>query len=246
MADVCGKYGLKLRDAQGNLFDGDQARAATADFVGTILRDRLRRRTGEPVPQSAIDDVLEWLNLKDHPDAKGPKLARLDGLAQRVIQEKFGSQQQFQDLITPMAARMLGLYRVEILGPPRKFHYELEMPGPIVETNGVLLGNQRVLWKFEAVEAYPSGYSMRCRSLAPQGELQRELLGAEPLADRDAMLEFAAAVKTDFLLRDVLRTCVKQKSMALLVSKRDQIKEEGGDTLTFDTAIRLLKVPAGK
>jgi hypothetical protein len=240
MADVCARYGLKLRDEQGQIFDNDRARAAVADFAAGILRRELKRRDGAAVPQAAIDDLLEWLNLKDNSAADTPRLARLDGLAQRVIEEQFGSQRNFQELVAPLGARMLGLYRVDILGPPRYFHYEMELPGLVVETNGVLAGENRVEWDFEAVEAYPFGYAMECRSLVPQEALQRELLGSEPLTARDDMLQFVADVSKDFLLRETLRRSVKEKSTEPLVAARRQIASENGDTEAFDRVMKLL------
>jgi hypothetical protein len=241
LADVCGRYGLKLRDEQGALLDEDRARASVAAFAEQVLRQRLRRRDGREVPQSVFDDLLEWVNLKDPAATQNPRLARLDGLAQQVIAQQFGSQQKFEELVSPLAVRMLGLYRVEVLGPPRAFHYALEMPGPVVESNGLLVADNRVLWKFEAVQAYPFGYAMRAVALAPELAVQRELVGGEPIATREAMLEFVEAVSADFLLRETLRKCVKARSTDPLFEARAQVAAERGDTQPFDTVIRLLK-----
>ena len=248
MADVCARYGLNLRDARGRLLDDDLARDAVAKFAGDVLEKRLKRRDGGRVPVSVIDDLLEWVNLKDHPESHSPQLARLDGVAQRVIVEQFGSQQKFEELIMPLGTRMLGLYRVEILGPPRVFRYALEMPGQIVETNGVLTADNRVEWTFEAVQAYPFGYAMQCRALTPKAALERELSGAEPLATRKELLAFVSAVGEDFLLRETLRVCVKNRSMDPLFAARDKVVAESGDPATFDTVIKLLKLTtaAGK
>ncbi len=244
MADVCARYGMNLRDGQGQLLDEDRARRVVALFAGDVIRQRLKRRDGQPVPQTAVDDLLEWVNLKDYSQSKNPRLARLDGLAQKVVAKQFGSQQKFEELMAPLGARMLGLYRVEILGPPRRFDYTLRMPGPIVETNGLLLADNRVRWKFEAVQAYPYGYAMECRALVPQLALQRELPGAAPFKSRQDMLAFVAAVEGDFRLGETLRQCVKQKSTEPLYDTRDKVAAESGDTRPYDTVIRLLKLPA--
>jgi hypothetical protein len=241
MADVCSRHGLQLRDVDGQLLDNERARDAVAQFVNRVLRENLKMRAGGEVPQTAIDDLLEWLNLKDQPLATNPRLARLDGLAKRVIIEQFGSQQKFEDRIAPLGARMFGLYRAEILGPPRRFYYTLTTPGPIIETNGVLAADNRVAWTFEAVEAYPFGYLMECRALAPQAALQRELLGAQPLATREQMLEFVKLVGSDLALRETLRTCAKRKSLEPLASLRDAIAKEAGDTQSLDACLKLLQ-----
>ncbi|MGD9722211.1 MAG: hypothetical protein AB7O59_11790 [Pirellulales bacterium] len=241
MADVCGRYGLKLRDDSGRLLTEDPAREKVSQFATELLRARIKRRDGAPVPQAAIDDLLEWVNLKDATGNDNPRLARLDGLAQKVIVEQFGSQQNFEDVVTPLGARMLGLYRAEILGPPRKFHYELELPGTIVESNGVIESGNRVCWNFEAVEAYPFGYRMECRALAPQTQLEQELLNGTPLTSSQDMLDYLAALKRDFLLLETLRRCVKAKSMEPLSQVRSQVVTEGGDTRPYDTVLRLLE-----
>ncbi len=244
MADVCGRYGLNLRDSSGRLLDDDRARLQVAEFAAGILRQRLKRRDGAPVPQTVVDDLLEWVNLIDPPQTKNPRLARLDGLAQTIVEEQFGSQQNFAEVISPLGARMLGLYRVEILGPPRRFHYEMKMPGVIVETSGVLLGNDRVQWAFEAVQAYPFGYAMHSRSLAPNSAAQRELLGGEPLSARADMLAYLAAVNSDFIVAEAVRNCAKRKSMAPLYEARERTVTESGNTRPFDTIIRVLGLPA--
>jgi hypothetical protein len=242
MADVCGRYGLNLRDAGGQLLDEERARDAVAQFASEILQQKLKRRDGAAVPQQVIDDLLEWVNLRDHSQADGPRLARLDGLAQRVIAEQYGSQQNFEALMTPLAARMLGLYRVEILGPPRRFDYTLQMPGLVVETNGVLVADDRVRWKFEAVEAYPFGYPMECRAVAPRRDVQRKLLGAEPLVERQDMLAYVAAVSSDFALAEAMRNCARRESIEPLLAARERVASESGDTRPFDVVLQLLKL----
>ena len=243
IADVCARYDLDLRDKNGRLLDDEQARKRMAEFAAGLLHNRLKRRDGRDVSQQTIDDLLELVNLKDPPAKTNPRLPRLDSVATRVITEEYGSQQNFEDLVAPLAGRMLGLYRSEILGPPRRFHYALEMPGSIVKTNGVLTSGNRVEWDFEAVQAYPYGYAMECRALVPQVERMREVLGRAPLADRDDMLTFVSAVQSDFTVAATLRNCLKQQSPEPLYTARDQIASENGDTRPYDTVLRVLKLP---
>ncbi len=244
LADVCGRYGLKLRDANGRVFDDDRARKQVAEFAGEILKQRLKRRDGRPLSQTTVDDLLEWVNLIDPPQSQNPRLARLDGVAQKVIEAQFGSQEEFAGLIRPLAARMLGLYRMEILGPPRRFHYQMQLPGSIVETNGTLLGGDKVLWTFEAVQAYPYGYEMRARALAPNAAVQQAFLNSEPLTSQADMLAYLNAMNSDFMLGEALRMCVKKKSIDPLYAARVRTVTEDGNTRPYDTVLRLLKLPA--
>jgi hypothetical protein len=244
MADVCARYGLQLRDKNGVLLDNDRTRKQMAEFAAGILRQRLKRRDGAPVPEAAINDLLEWVNLIDPPETKNPRLARLDGLAQEVVAAQFGSQQEFAELATPLTTRMLGLYRVEVFGPPRKFYYQMRMPGAIVETSGVLVSEERVEWTFEAVQAYPFGYLMHGRSLAPNAAVQREILGSQPLSNRADMLAFVEAMNSDFMVGEALRNCLKNKSMTPIYEARDRTASEAGNTRPYETILRLLKLPA--
>lgn len=244
VADVCARYGLQLRDPSGRVLDDDRARKQVADFTAQIIKQRLKRRDGKPVSQATVEDLLEWVNLIDPPHSRNPRLARLDGVAQKVIEEQFGSQQDFAGLIRPLAARMLGLYRVEILGPPRRFHYEMQLPGSIVQTNGTLLSGDKVLWTFEAVQAYPFGYEMHARTLAPNSGVQQAFLNSVPLTAQADMLEYLNAMNSDFMLGEALRLCVKKKSIDPLYAARARTVTEDGDTRPYDTVLRLLKLPA--
>ena len=243
MADVCARYGINLRDPQGQLLGEERAREVVAGFAAGVIRRRVKRRDGQPVSEKTVNDLLKWVNLRDHPQSDSPRLARLDGLAQQIVAEQYGSQQKFEELIMPLGARMLGLYRVEVVGPPRLFDYALQMPGVIVETNGQLLSDDRVRWQFEAVQAYPYGYAMECRSLVPRSDRQRRITGSEPIQSRADMLAFVAAVEGDFVLDDALRACIKQRSAEPLYDARDKVAGESGDTGPFDTVIRLLNLP---
>jgi hypothetical protein len=244
LADVCAKYNLILRDDKGRVLDTDHAREALAVYIEGVLRDNLVRRDGREIPQQVIDDLLEWLNIKDRYHSGNPQLARLDGLARKVILDQYGSDEAFQQVFIPLASRIFGLYRVEVLGPPRKFHYAMEMPGEIVHTNGLITGDRSVQWTFEAVQAYPFGYTMECRALAPQSAVQQELLGREPLTSREAMLAYAGAIRRDIILREALRTCVKRRTFDPLFTMRERIATEKGDTSHFDVVIGLLGLPA--
>ncbi len=161
-----------------------------------------------------------------------------------MVAEQFGSQQDFAELVTPLTTRMLGLYRVEVFGPPRKFFYQMRMPGAIVETSGVLAGENRVEWSFEAVQAYPFGYLMHGRSLAPNNAAQHDMLGSEPLSTRRDMLAFVEAYNSNFMVGEAIRHCLKRKSTAPIYEARDRTAGEGGSTRPYETIIRVLKLPA--
>jgi hypothetical protein len=88
-----------------------------------------------------------------------------------------------------------------------------------VESNGQILAANRVRWQFEGREAYPFGFTMECRSLDPDPEAQKLLTGT-PLADREAMLRFAALVDGHEGLLGTLRECRRRKTLKPLTDYR--------------------------
>jgi hypothetical protein len=94
------------------------------------------------------------------------------------------------------------------------------MPGEIVETNGRLLGANRVRWDFEAAEAWPTGYPMTCRALEPRRDVQMALFDRTPLTERESMLAFCDLVAAADGLDAVLRDCRDRKSLDPLFAHR--------------------------
>jgi hypothetical protein len=118
------------------------------------------------------------------------------------------------------------------------------MPGEVVEANGQILAASRVRWEFHAREAYPFGFTMECRSLAPDPEAQKLLTGA-PLADREAMLRFAALVDGHEGLLGVLRACRQQKTLKPLIDYRRTLyvdPKASGDSQALFAVYKMLGI----
>src|SRR4051794_13425117 len=92
----------------------------------------------------------------------------------------------------------------------RQLDYTLSVPGKVVETNGQLLADDQVRWRFAAIEAYPLGYEMSCRSLEGQTRVQKDLLQEERLGTRATMLAYVALVGNNPKMLEVLRECRRQ------------------------------------
>ena len=129
------------------------------DFPASILvplgEDEFIRRF---IPEENAQSVKE--RFEDGPDD--------DWLA-----KNYGSEEQFWAEVSRLAIRLFGVY----FGAVSEFQFEVEMPVDVVETNGVLLPDNRVLWRFQGAAAYPLGYRMYARAMIPNLDRQHALLG---------------------------------------------------------------------
>jgi len=239
---VLARRGFKLRDAEGNLLSDEKLEAAIKEFAVGTVRDNVRRKDGKPVPQAKIEELFGSLGEPQDEAAEPRQPNPFAEALERAIREKFGSEEEFQEAFAPLAVRILGLYRSEIVGPARRFDYTMQMPGPIVESSGELLADNRTRFRFEAGQAYPAGYVMHCRSLENQTELEKQVFGKQVLDDREKMLRFVEIARGSATVLDALRQCAEEKSVKPLVEARDRTAPGSPDTAAFDAMIGLLGV----
>ncbi|REK17191.1 MAG: hypothetical protein DWQ37_06900 [Planctomycetota bacterium] len=237
--EVCARYGLELRDDSGQPLEDEALRRTMQTYVRDVLAKGIRRRDGEPVSDETIEQVLGWLDMAE-PGTETEHPTRFEEAGEKAVAELFGGPEAFEDAVKPLATRILGAYSDEILGPDRSFHYVLEMPGDIIETNGTLLSDRRVRWTFTGMQAYPFGHRMACRSLSVQRDLVRELCGADVLDDRAAALRFVNLVQSDDALREALAACVEQRSLQPLSDRLDAESTDGVTRLNESATEALL------
>ncbi|MBI3837708.1 MAG: hypothetical protein HY288_07215 [Planctomycetia bacterium] len=240
LATICERHGLRLRDEAGKLLDGNRFETAVRTYAAQVLRDNLRRRDGEKVPDEVIDELLEWIGGPTDTDGRGQ---RYEQAAEKVVSETFGGNEALAEALVPLVARILGHYWPGLFENCRQFHYTLETPGPIVETNGALLSDHRVRWTFEATDAFPLGYAMECRSLTIQSELEKELLGRSVFENRETVLQFVNLVRSSDALRETLRDCAAAHGMAPLYKARDKSAPASTADQSFNALIKVLKLP---
>lgn len=242
-AKICQRHGLDLFDAEGDLIPSEQSDALIAHFARRILRRNIKRKDGTLVAEKVIEAILKSYKNEplEQPPANGPvenKPSPLELSCKKLIEQKFGGQAAFEERVVGLAARIVGIYYVEFLGPPRRFVYRLKMPGSVVETTGKLLSPQEVEWTFDAKQAFPLGYSMECRSLEPLPELQKSVLLGEPLQTQESLLRYVAILAADRELREAIQACAAQKTLTPLSTYRK------GMNLAADSpsAVRLLQL----
>ena len=122
----------------------------------------------------------------------------------------------------------------------------MRMPGKAVETNGVIVSDARVKWSFDTRIAYPFGFTMSCRSLEPNQQMQKKLFKKVNLSGRKEMQEFIRIVSQDDELLQVLVKCVAKGTRKPLDDYRIRIevKERDKDKLEqLRRLLSLLKLP---
>ncbi len=182
LRQVLKRYGVELpaRNQNGQL-DGGPLR----EFVRGKLLVLLKQTDGSAVPQEIVNEIVDWLlptETQQSPESSG---TRLEQAAEAYRRERFGGDEQFNQHVQRLSTRILGIHYVN--APSRRFHYEMEVPGIVVETTGKLIADNRVLWEFEAVEAYPSGYRMYVRCWEPRTDIQEKLWGEVRFAERSEL-----------------------------------------------------------
>lgn len=209
LIDLAARYGPALRDAEGSPLPAEQRDAAISRYLVTKVREKVRTAAGEPIDEAAARRLLQRLGFA------GEDLLSWEASPEwkRAIESQFASSEAFDAKCSELTTRLLGVYA---FGPPRPFRYEMTVPGAIVETSGERVGANRVRWRFRASDAFPLGYAMSCRSLAPNEAAQRALLGDRRLDEVESMADYAALIRGDAELAAAVKRCIEAGSLAPL------------------------------
>ncbi len=183
------------------------------------IRQVIKRRDGKPLDDRLPEEILHWL-LNEAEEQDDPE-NRFKQTVQSVIQTKHGSKEAFQKQVYSCVVRMVGLFHP--LQTKQHFDDRLTMPGFVIETNGELLSENRVRWRFDAAQAFPFGYAMRCRSLEPNEVNQRIVFGNVLLKTHDQCEKFARLLKAKPEWRETLQKCVAEKSKRPLLDLRREV-----------------------
>lgn len=209
---VCEEHGF------GELFDesGGFQEKAVRKVTMEIVRKNLPRRDGKPVEQDVIRGVVGATGLSNK-DEKTPVARSLSGSWNQVVAARQGGKEQFETDLRKLATRLQGVHGGFLLGSPEDFRFVMTFPGVVVETNGVILADDRVRWQFGAVEAWPSGISMRGRSLLDNSAGVNGLEAWQKSLNREALTRLLDLVAGDERLIEVLVKCRKADDLSPLV-----------------------------
>lgn len=205
LADVCQKHGLDFRDADGKLVESSAADDRLDSFLVAKVRDTVRTQTGESIDEETARQFLARLGVTWN----GSSLSwQPTDEWRRAVAARFGSEEAAKARAAELLTRLLGVYNAGVLMPRRPVRYEMTVPGTVVETTGERTAENRVVWRFDASAAFPFGYDMTVRSLAPNEAAQKAVFGGLRLKSLDRLAEYAA------LVRDPTLAALVEKSIA--------------------------------
>ncbi len=214
------------------------------DTVERFLKDKIqqliKRRDGRPLEDKLVVEIFRWIVSESTPDDESQNRFTRRGL--EIIQSKYQSLDTFKDQIGVRLARIAGVHH--LFSGHQKFDYRQTMPGFVVETTGVLSSENQVRWHFDAAQAFPFGYPMRCRSLQPNEASQRAVFNDVLLKTQNDCERLVLLLKAKPEWRETLKTCATEKSRQPLFDLRKKVRKRNDfkERLQFDDLESLLKL----
>lgn len=220
------RFELPLTES-ANAVDTDAMEAAIETYlVGVFQRHVVLRSTGQKLTREQAGQLLK--RIKEIGNSSGDG-SRGKGNGGQVGNDRFETVFRRHllaihgEAYTTRAMRLLariggahgGPIRGLSVGPfaeGRAFRYAYKAPGPILETNGRLLGMRRVVWEFSHDDMFPHGYTMNVRSLVRWPDAERRLYGQELLDDRGRIDRLIKHIPDAGPVRDALEQAVRQET----------------------------------
>jgi hypothetical protein len=215
LAEICARHGLVFKK-DGKFLDEEAAGKVLDEFaIGLICRGVRSKASGKPVDRRTA--AVWWREIKG---GENPPPPLLRPALEKVVATKYGDKDAFERRLGALVARVFGRHVMDGLFRHEQFDYTLTVPGEVVESNGQVLADNRVRWRFTAFAAYPLGYEMACRSLDIRPQAQQDLLHGQPLKGRETLVQFADLANGLPGVADALQECRKQGKMAPLYEYR--------------------------
>lgn len=223
LAAICRRHGLVLQDERGTFYSGKESDRVIQEFAVQLLKKHLRHKDRRPLSETELEFVLVILReadikAPDAPDGEARK-SRFETAYQRVVEQRFGGQEQFDVQLKTLLCRILGLHVSQFFNSPTLFRHRVKMPGEVVETTGQLLSLNEIEWSFHDDEAFPHGYVMEARSLEVSS-ISGKLLPAKALCNREKQIRFVDHVKNNDELLKAVKDCSTQQSLSPLYRYR--------------------------
>jgi hypothetical protein len=236
MAAICARHGLHLK-RDGKFLPEEDGEQALQAYVTALVMRHVRRRDGKPVSRDVAQSWVRAL-LGGQP---GGRPGLLQAAADQTIARKYGGRAAFEQRILILFLRAFGHFFLTFGNI--SFDYALTMPGEILETNGEILSEHRVRWRFPLHQAFPLGYAMSCRSLLCRTQAQTLLLGKPLLVSRDDMLQFMELVADDKPLLETLRESARHTTLAPFYTYVKKLSRGSKEQERADRLMRILRLP---
>lgn len=201
---------INLRHGLANLEE-----VTIKQFCEAKVKQLVKRRDDKPLDDQMAAEIFRRMLSPAEGESKG----RFEQRSEEVIKSKHRSEEAFKEQLQTRFVRIVGLHH-GVLQTPQLFDYRQTMPGFVVETNGVVLAENRVRWRFPATQAFPLGYTMQCRSLQPNEANQKAVFNDAPIKTRSDCERLVRLLRAKPEWRDVLKQCVANKSREPLLELR--------------------------
>ncbi len=147
------ELGIKQREGEDDLDDEDFSK-----FFYAKMAELIKPKKGGKLTPEQVKERVEKMVEEDGD--------RVEKIAKQIVTKRFGSEEAFEAHVAEIDARLFGAYTEFFNFFPDRILFEasVTMPGRIVETNGVIDGNE-VSWLFTGLDVFPS-YKMSVRSVA--------------------------------------------------------------------------------
>jgi hypothetical protein len=241
LVEAAAGHGLNLRTAGGKIIEGNELDDAFHSILVSKVRETVREPSGERVDEATAVALLTKLGVVW--DGSSLSWEPTESW-QRAVVARFGSEDAAKAKAAELIVRLFGVYQAGMFSPKRPFRYEMEVPGSVVETTGERVADDRVVWKFDAAAAFPLGYDMTVRSLAPNQPAQKAIFGTVRLKSVEQLTEYASLVKSDTGLADVMRRCVEAGTLKPFETHASEVTSAGADPAVAARYAKLRKLLA--
>lgn len=230
---ICEVHGLKgLLDEEDSLQE-----EVVLQFARNVVQKTVKRTDGEPLSDEFVLSFLGALGLNDT-KKKSDLAKRIRKQWNRVVAERPGGKEQFEKDMEEIGTRLQGVNGGIILGTPENFRYTMSVPGVVTETNGSLLAGNRVEWRFNSSQAWPSGFTMTCRSILPTADGIEELKNWRESVSPATLVQIRTVIRDDPDMAFTLRKCRETGSLSPL----QELARNSDDDETIAVGTRVLSL----
>lgn len=191
LAALSRRIGLDPLDANGNALPPPEMNRRLMDFSRRVVLEHVRHRDGSALGRSDWDALV----------ARWSKAAQFMKTDQR-------QDERLRRFAEPLLLRLVGLHGVPLAFLSRggaRFEFTLKLPGELIATSGVGLGEGRTRWSFTGDDLFPQGYEMSARSVEIDREAQKKALGRVAIDDAGTATEFLDLIGEDASLLEAVR-----------------------------------------
>jgi hypothetical protein len=207
------RHGLNLFDEQQKMLrNGPEIEQRVQAFISETLKRLVRDKQDQPLTDERLQDVVNFFFQKGQANAADAKIeTQLGAALTRAITAHFGTEKKFEEHLNLLASRIFGLYGWPLIHTQRILDYRLDVAGFIIETNGILVGNRTLRWKFQAAEAFPLGYTMRAVVAVPNLAACAKHFPRAKFDSREVVMEYLDFLQNDPTLQAALRDLVEKE-----------------------------------